>query len=55
LNKLYEVVKAEYNGEVYKAPFGYYKAFELKCLGHPLSELSRSFKPDFSVCQVYAV
>jgi threonyl-tRNA synthetase len=46
LNKLYEVVKAEYNGEVYKAPFGYYKAFELKCLGHPLSELSRSFKPE---------
>jgi hypothetical protein len=40
---------------VYKAPFGYYKVFELKCLGHPLSELSRSFKPDFSVCQVYAV
>ncbi|ACB39672.1 threonine--tRNA ligase [Pyrobaculum neutrophilum] len=45
VNKLYEVVKSEFRGEVYKAPFGYYKAFELKCLGHPLSELSRSFKP----------
>lgn len=25
----------------YKAPFGWYKAFEIKCYGHPLSELSR--------------
>lgn len=27
--------------DVYRAPFGYYKEFELKCKGHPLSELSR--------------
>jgi len=27
---------------VYRAPFGYYKSFELKCKGHPLAELSRS-------------
>lgn len=27
--------------EVYRAPFGYYKSFELKCKGHPLAELSR--------------
>ncbi|MFZ5955330.1 MAG: threonine--tRNA ligase [Nanoarchaeota archaeon] len=26
---------------VYRAPFGYYKEFELKCKGHPLAELSR--------------
>ena len=26
---------------VVRAPFGYYKEFELKCKGHPLSELSR--------------
>tara|TARA_Y100000310_G_scaffold263261_1_gene273375 strand:- start:10676 stop:12397 length:1722 start_codon:yes stop_codon:yes gene_type:complete len=26
---------------VHRAPFGYYKEFELKCKGHPLSELSR--------------
>lgn len=31
---------------VKKAPFGYYKAFELKCKGHPLSELSREIKVD---------
>ena len=28
--------------KVVRAPFGYYKEFELKCKGHPLSELSRS-------------
>ena len=27
-----------------QAPFGYYKQFELKVKGHPLSELSREFK-----------
>ncbi len=27
--------------EVKRAPFGYYKEFEMKCKGHPLSELSR--------------
>jgi len=29
--------------KVTRAPFGYYKTFELKCKGHPLAELSRSF------------
>jgi len=27
--------------QVSRAPFGYYKEFELKCKGHPLAELSR--------------
>ena len=35
-----ELKKEKYN--VIRAPFGYYKEFELKCKGHPLSELSRS-------------
>ena len=30
--------------KVIQAPFGYYKSFELKVKGHPLSELSREFK-----------
>jgi len=30
--------------EVTRAPFGWYKAFDIKCKGHPLSELSRDFK-----------
>ena len=34
-----ELKKLHY--EVYRAPFGYYKTFELKVKGHPLSELSR--------------
>lgn len=46
VDRLYEAVKAQFGGQVLKAPFGYYKAFELKCLGHPLSELSRVFKPE---------
>ena len=29
------------NYEVYTAPFGYYKSFNISCKGHPLSELSR--------------
>ena len=31
--------------KVTRAPFGYYKEFELKCKGHPLSELSKEFGP----------
>ncbi len=31
---------------VVRAPFGYYKEFELKVKGHPLSELSREIKID---------
>ncbi len=30
--------------EVVRAPFGWYKAFELKCKGHPLAELSRTIR-----------
>ncbi|MDI3482381.1 MAG: threonyl-tRNA synthetase [Candidatus Methanomethylophilaceae archaeon] len=30
--------------EVARAPFGWYKAFHIRCKGHPLSELSRDFK-----------
>ncbi len=31
---------------VYRAPFGWYKSFNLSCKGHPLSELSRQFGPE---------
>ncbi len=30
---------------VSRAPFGWYKAFDLKCKGHPLAELSRDIRP----------
>jgi len=36
----------EMNFEVYRSPFGYYKSFSLHCLGHPLSELSRTIRPE---------
>lgn len=32
------------NVKVYRTPFGWYKAFEVKCYGHPLSELSREYR-----------
>lgn len=32
--------------EVTRAPFGWYKSFEFKCKGHPLSELSRIILPE---------
>ncbi|MBX4196027.1 threonine--tRNA ligase [Candidatus Pacearchaeota archaeon] len=41
-----EAVLKKEGFEVTRAPFGYYKEFELKCKGHPLSELSREFRTD---------
>ena len=43
--KILEQAEVKLKSEKFKvsrAPFGYYKEFELKCKGHPLSELSRS-------------
>jgi len=31
--------------KVIRAPFGWYKSFELHCPGHPLSELSKEYSP----------
>ncbi|MEA1985263.1 MAG: threonyl-tRNA synthetase editing domain-containing protein, partial [Euryarchaeota archaeon] len=36
------------NYEVKRAPFGWYKAFSISCKGHPLSELSRTIRPEGS-------
>jgi len=47
LDGIYEKLKSE-NYEVIKAPFGWYKSFEIKCKGHPLSELSRTIVPTMS-------
>jgi threonyl-tRNA synthetase len=30
----------------HRSPLGYYKSFRLSCLGHPLSELSRTIRPE---------
>jgi len=39
-------LKKDKNFSVIRAPFGYYKEFELKCKGHPLAELSREIKEE---------
>jgi threonyl-tRNA synthetase len=44
LSEAEKELKKEFN--VVKAPFGYYKEFELKVKGHPLSELSREIRVD---------
>ncbi|MCS7106782.1 MAG: His/Gly/Thr/Pro-type tRNA ligase C-terminal domain-containing protein [Acidilobaceae archaeon] len=44
-----EQARAAWRGPVSRAPFGWYKAFDISCLGHPLSELSRQFKKEAMV------
>ncbi len=46
LNEAEKELKKKF--DVVKAPFGYYKEFELKVKGHPLSELSREIKAENS-------
>ncbi|MEM4254700.1 MAG: threonine--tRNA ligase [Candidatus Norongarragalinales archaeon] len=41
LDKFLQLTRV-YAPESQKAPFGYYKEFELKCKGHPLAELSKT-------------
>ncbi|WP_174590642.1 threonine--tRNA ligase [Methanocella conradii] len=53
LTALEEAMKSK-GYEVKRAPFGWYKAFTIKCKGHPLSELSRTIRPEgaesISIC-----
>ncbi len=37
-------LKESIDVEVFRAPFGWYKAFAIECFGHPLSELSKSIE-----------
>ena len=46
LKKAEEMLKKEKGLSIFKAPFGYYKEFEVKVKGHPLAELSREIKVD---------
>ncbi|MDY6953730.1 MAG: threonine--tRNA ligase [Thermodesulfobacteriota bacterium] len=47
--KLLDAISARMEGQdsfqVVRAPFGYYKAFEISCKGHPLSELAKTITP----------
>jgi threonyl-tRNA synthetase len=42
LQRMEEILKSDF--KVIRAPFGWYKAFAIRCKGHPLSELSRTIR-----------
>ena len=46
LKEAEKLLKADKSFSITRAPFGYYKEFELKCKGHPLAELSREITAD---------
>lgn len=48
-------LKKEKGFNVVKAPFGYYKEFEMKVKGHPLSELSKEIRVDAKVIKTDAL
>ncbi|MEQ8225318.1 MAG: threonyl-tRNA synthetase editing domain-containing protein, partial [Candidatus Eremiobacterota bacterium] len=45
--KVLDEVEKKLSGkvEVFRAPFGWYKSFEISCIGHPLSEWSGRYFP----------
>ena len=45
LSLLEAMVREWFDGEVHRAPFGWYKSFTVKAKGHPLAELSRHYDP----------
>lgn len=53
LDKTEKELKKIKGFSVVRAPFGYYKEFELKVKGHPLSELSREIRVDMETGEEY--
>src|SRR2546429_1129196 len=45
IDHVVERLQADRNLEIHRAPFGYYKSYEIACKGHPLSELSMTLLP----------
>ncbi|MET0135609.1 MAG: threonine--tRNA ligase, partial [Kibdelosporangium sp.] len=45
VNQVHEGLAARSGLEVHRAPFGFYKSFEIACKGHPLSELAKTLAP----------
>ncbi|WP_226962027.1 MULTISPECIES: threonine--tRNA ligase [Streptomyces] len=45
IERMAEQLRADNGLEVFRAPFGYYKSYEVACKGHPLSELSMTLSP----------
>lgn len=46
IDQVTESLRAGGDLETHRAPFGYYKAFDISCKGHPLSELAVTIRPD---------
>jgi threonyl-tRNA synthetase len=47
LARIREIMSSEADDlPVHEAPFGFYKAFEIECKGHPLSELAKTILPE---------
>ena len=45
VDQVVELLTASDGLEIHRAPFGYYKAFNISCKGHPLSELAMTLVP----------
>jgi threonyl-tRNA synthetase len=45
IDQLVERLRGHQGLEIHRAPFGYYKSYEISCKGHPLSELSMTLVP----------
>lgn len=46
LDRIGELMSGEENLKLKRAPFGFYKAFEIECKGHPLSEIAKTILPE---------
>jgi threonyl-tRNA synthetase len=45
IEQVAELLREPGDREIHRAPFGYYKAYDIACKGHPLSELSMTIVP----------
>lgn len=45
LDEILTRLRSQDHLKIMRAPFGYYKAFEISCKGHPLSELAKTITP----------
>jgi threonyl-tRNA synthetase len=45
LDRVTELLREQSGPEIHRAPFGYYKSYDIACKGHPLSELAMTIVP----------
>lgn len=46
LDEICQQLQSHDHLKILRAPFGYYKSFEIACKGHPLSELAKTIAPE---------